>query len=162
MKHVSLMDYAAKHPGQETPEEKEAIEQAAHDYQQREYERGEVSRLKESILYQLEKGEKPQYVLYTALEALGLATHDIEWADKGQAMLDNVYESLQQQSFFNENERMEAEKLKETLEDFKEKTRRQMLKNINNCQRLERGFSDIIKAINSMGDHPEENEINQG
>jgi hypothetical protein len=66
-----------------------------------------VTQLKESILQQLERGECPESVLYDALQALGMATNDPEYAEKGASFLSGDKVEL---SFFADLEEMQAKR----------------------------------------------------
>ena len=87
----SLEEYARLHP-QPEPDQR-AMEETARTYNDRQQERETVEQLKASILRQLEQGNEPQIILYTALKAIGILTQDAQWAADGQESVTTVTET---------------------------------------------------------------------
>ena len=73
---MSLEEYAKQHQGREPqPVERARMQEAARTLQTRKNEAQEVQELKAAISLQLEKGNAPQYILYSAITAIGILTH---------------------------------------------------------------------------------------
>ena len=146
----SLEEYAAQHPQQEPERERRSITETARTYTKRQEERAEVEKLKAGILQQLEQGNAPQYILYTALKAIGILTHDPEFAEAGQKTLDNVYADLAQQSFLVDNAAIAAARLETMQTDYNDKLRRQLQKNLNGYRRIEKALTEALQAVNAL------------
>lgn len=71
---MSLEEYAKAHP-QEVPEQPE-IEETARTYHELRQERQTAEQLKNIIAGQLLTGNDPQYILYAAVQAIGILSHD--------------------------------------------------------------------------------------
>ena len=148
---IGLFEYAAKNPAQDPPEqERQAIEGAARTYRERQEEREQAEELKASIAQQLERGNAPQYILYTALRAIGVLTHDAEWAEAQQQTLDSVYADLAQQSLLTDNAAIAAARLDTMQTQYNDKLRRQLTKSLNGYRRIEKGINEALKALNDM------------
>lgn len=93
---TTLAEYAAQHPQQEPERERQAIDETARSYREQMQEREQVEGLKASILQQLEQGNAPETILYTALRAIGILTHDAAWTEAAKQTLDSVYADLAQ------------------------------------------------------------------
>ena len=66
-----------------------------------------LGQLKENIIYQLKQGNEPESILFTALQALSLATNDRDFFEQGASFLNGDKE---EQSFFPDLEQMEADR----------------------------------------------------
>lgn len=147
---MSLEEYAERNPAQEPERERQAIEETARSYEDRQQERAEVDRLKGSITNQLEQGNAPQYILYTAIQAIGILTHDEQWAEAGKQSLDNVYADLAQESFLVDNVAVAAHRLEEMKTAYNEKLRRQLTRDINGYRRIEKALQEALQAVNDL------------
>ncbi len=152
-KALSLSEYAKLHPTAE-PEEQRNIRQA---YVDRMQEQEEINRMKAGIIRRIESGERPQFILMTAVKALGMATNDPEFSASCTAALDAMYGDMKQETLFGENERVEADRQQAALEAYKEKTRRQVIRSMNGCRKIEQALGDVLLAINSQD--PEDDTI---
>lgn len=146
----SLEEYAAQHPQQAPDREQRAVQEAAKTYQDRQQERERITKIKDSITYQLEKGNPPQYILYPALEAIGILTDDADWAEAGKQALDRVYADLAQQSIFTDDAAAAAQRLDAMQEEYNEKTRHKLMTQLNGCRRIEKALNDALDAIFSL------------
>ena len=146
----SLEEYAAQNPAQEPETERQAVNKTASSYEDRQQERAEAERLKESITNQLEQGNEPQYILYTAITAIGLLTHDEQWAEAGKSTLDKVYEDLAQRSFLVDNAAVAAQRLDGMQAAYNDKLRRQLTRSINGYRRIERALQEALQAVNEL------------
>lgn len=153
----SLEEYAKQHPQQEPEQERQAIASTAKTYRERQQERETVDQLKASIMQQLEQGNEPQFILYTALKAIGLLTHDEQWAEAGQKTLDNVYADLAQQSFLTDNAAIAAARLDTMQTAYNEKLRRQLKSQLNGYRRIEKALQEALQAVNAL--EPQEPDI---
>lgn len=149
---LTLAEYAAKHPAQEraNPEGTEI----ARSYRDLMQERETVDELKASITQQLEQGSAPELILYTALQAIGILSHDEEWAEAGKNALDRIYADLAQQSLLTDNAAIAAHRLEQMQTDYNDKLRRQLARSLTGYKRIERALQEAWQAVNSL--EPEE------
>lgn len=150
---TSLEEYARQHP-QQAPEEQPAAETMG-SYLQEIKDKEAVEQLKAGMLQQLENGNEPQFVLYTAIKAIGILTHDKEFAEAGKRALDAVYGDLAQQSLLTDNAAIAMQRLEERRAEYNEKMRRELNRNLAGYRRLEQALKDALKTIDIL-DQPEE------
>lgn len=154
----SLAEYAAQHPQQEPDRERQAIADTAQSYRERQQEREQAEQLKASIAQQLQEGNAPQYILYTAIKAIGLLTHDEEWTEAQNQALDSIYEDLAQQSLLTDNAAIAAQRLDTMKKQYNDKMRRQLTTQLNGYRRLEKALQEALQAVNALDPHgPESN-----
>ena len=101
-------------------------------------------------MQQLEQGNAPETILYTALRAIGLLTHDAEWTEAGKQTLDRVYADLAQQSFLTDNAAIAAHRLEQMQNDYNDKLRRQLTRNLNGYRRIEKALQEALQAVNAL------------
>jgi len=123
---MGLLDYAEQNPGQEPEKEQRAIRETARTYLERKEAQEEATDLKRRIAQQLEDGSEPQYILYTALRAIGILTNDKTWTDEQTARLDSIYGDLAQGSFLVDNAMIAEERLLEKHKEYTEKAGKQL------------------------------------
>ena len=145
---MSLEEYAKAHP-QEVPEQPE-IEETARTYHELRQERQTAEQLKNIIAGQLLTGNDPQYILYVAVQAIGILSHDEKWADDQKKLLDAAYGDILQMSLFSDSAAAEAEKLKALQLEYIEKQRRQIRRQINGCKRIAYALDEALNAINAF------------
>ena len=149
----TLAEYAAQNPQEMPPAEQEQQQNAAtmkDRERERAQERQNDERLKASILAQLQQANEPQYILYTALEAIGLLTHDAEWAETGKACLDKIYDDLAQQSLLTDNAAIAEARTREMQEGYKDRLRRQLNKQLQGYHKIARGLNDALAALDEL------------
>ena len=146
----TLEEYAAKNPQQEPEREREAIAGTARTYRDRQQERDQVEQLKESITRQLQEGNAPQYILYPALQAIGILTHDQAWTDAGKQALDSIYSDLAQQSLMADEEAIAAQRLADLETQYREKLRRQLRTQLRGYQRVEKALREALQATEAL------------
>lgn len=147
-RNQSLEEYAAAHPQQEPAQA--AIAQTPNPYREREQLREQAAQAKASIMQQLEQGTAPQYILYTAIKAIGTLTQDAEWAEAAQNTLDSVYSDLAQQSLLTDNAAIAAQRLETMQSEYNDKIRRQLQRNLNGYKRLEKALQEALQAVNAL------------
>lgn len=150
----SLTEYAAANPLPNIDNERERMAAAAKTYQDRQQEREQAEQLKQSILNQLEQGNDPQIILYTALKCIGLLTADPEYITTGQSYLDSVYADLAQQSFIQDNAAIAAERLEKMQEEYNKKLRNSINRQLGQYRRIEKALNDALTALNDMEEPP--------
>lgn len=150
MSGKTLEEYAAQHPQTEPERERQAIAGTARRFREQMQERETVDQLKESILQQLEQGNAPELILYTALRAIGLLTHDDQWTEAGQKSLDAVYSDLAQQSLLTDNAAIAAHRLETMQTAYNEKMRRQIIRSLTEYRRIERALQEALQAIDAI------------
>ena len=148
MENMGLLEYAAQNPAQEPPQERQAIETTARNYREQQEAQETAAALKDSIAQQLKQGNEPQYILYTALKAIGLLTNDPEWTEAQRQRLDKVYADLAQQSLFMDNAAIAAERLEKMQGDYIDRMRRQLTKSLNGYRRIEKALTEALQAVN--------------
>jgi chemotaxis protein histidine kinase CheA len=146
----SLAEYAAQNPQQEPEREREAMHQTAETVKDRQQERERAAQLMQSIQTQLEQGNAPQTILYTAITAIGLLAHDEAWAAAAQTSLDTVYADLAQQSLLVNEATIAAQRLEKMQEDYNEKLRRQLTRQLSGYQRIAKGLNEALDALNQL------------
>ena len=115
-----------------------SIKETARSYEEWQRDQETVARIKEGITHQLEQGNAPQYILYGAIQAIGILTRDKEWAEAGQQALNAVYEDLAQESLLVNNAAVAAHRLEEMKTAYNEKLRRQLERNIKGYGKIEK------------------------
>ncbi len=146
----SLEEYAAQHPQQEPERERQAIAETARSYQDRQQERESVEQLKASIAQQLQEGNAPQYILYAALRAIGILTHDAEWAEAQKQILDSIYADLAQQSLLTDEAAVSAARLDAMQTQYNDRLRRQLTTQLNGYRRIEKALQEALQAVNAL------------
>lgn len=106
--------------------------------------------LMESIMEQLEKGNAPHAILYTAIKAIGLLANAPEWTEAAHGALDSVYSDLDQDSFITDNAAVAAHRLEEKQHEYNEKLRRQLDRNIRNYDRLVNSMRDTLATLSGI------------
>ena len=147
---MSLDEYAVQNPMQEPQQEAQSIQDTAQIYRDRQERQQDISRLKDSITNQLEQGNAPQYILYTAIQAIGILTQDEQWAEAGKQFLDNVYADLAQGSFLVDNAAVAAYRLEDMKAAYNEKLRRQLTRDLNSYRRIEKALQEALQAVNDI------------
>ena len=153
---MSLKEYSAIWGETEPETERKDIERAARSYKEKKQDREEAEQLKISMIRQLEKGEEPQYILYTAIKTIGILTQDKEWAAAGEKLLDSVYKDLAQQALFLDNETVAAERVEKRQAEYREKLKKQLENQLRANSRIERALQDALKAVDDAETEPEE------
>jgi len=147
---TTLAEYAAQHPQQEPERERQAIDETARSYREQMQEREQVEGLKASILQQLEQGNAPETILYTALRAIGILTHDAAWTEAAKQTLDSVYADLAQQSLLTDNAAIAAQRLDGMQAAYNDKLRRQLTRQLNGYRRIEKALQEALQAVNAI------------
>lgn len=147
---ISLAEYAAQHP-QEEPAQQAA---PTRTYREAAQDRETVEQIKAGISQQLAQGNAPQYILYSALRAIGILTQDQAWAEAGIAALDSVYADLAQQSMLAEESSAAADRLAQMQADYCQKTRRQIRQSLTKLEKLQRALSEAERAVNALDGNP--------
>lgn len=146
----SLEQYAKENPTAEPEQERTERERTTKDYHERQQIRQEVDRIKEGILSQLKQGTAPQYILYPAISAIGMLTHDAAFTNEAQQILDNVYEDLAQQSFLVDNEAVAAERLEKMQTEYNRKLIKQTEGLLYKYKAIERALNETIRAAKAL------------
>ena len=147
---ISLAEYAAQHPQEEPAQQAAPIR----TYREAAQDRETVEQIKAGISQQLAQGNAPQYILYSALRAIGILTQDQAWAEAGIAALDSVYADLAQQSMLAEESSAAADRLAQMQADYCQKTRRQIRQSLTKLEKLQRALSEAERAINALDGNP--------
>ena len=156
-RHKSLAEYAAEHPQQLPDQDREA----ARVYQDQAQAREEIGRLKASILYQLEQGNAPQYILYPALKAIGMLTNDPDFTASGIQILDSIYADLAQESLLIDELAAASERLERMQAEYNSKLERQLERSLNGYRRIEHGLTEALRAARSLQEGSETTEGEQ-
>lgn len=153
----SLEEYAAQHPQRAPDRERQAMQETARTYSDRQAERETIEQLKASIMRQLEQGNAPENILYTALQAIGLLTHDAQWTEAGQKTLAAVYADLEQQSFLTDTAATAAARLDKLRSAYNDKLRRQLNAQLSGYRRIEKALQEALQAVDAT--EPQELDI---
>ena len=147
---MNLQEYAAKNPGEPIAKEQSEMKELARSVSDAREDREEAERLKDVIGLQIEKGQEPQTILYTALKCIGLLTNSQEWAESGHAALEAVYQDIAQQSFLVDQSAIEIERLNRKEEDYRQKLLKNMERQLRNCQKIDRDITSVIRSLNEI------------
>ena len=147
-----IFDFWEDHPdeggGALTEQISAAIEQRT--YQEAQADQARAAQLKNSIADQMERGETPEIVLYSAFELIGLYSGDPEWTRTQRARLDAVYKDLAQQSLITDNAAIADARLRAAAADFAAKTRRTIRAKLNGCERLEKALRTALQELDTL------------
>ena len=144
----SLEEYAAQHPQLEPERERETVAAAARSFRDQKEERELIAQLKASITQQLQAGSAPELILYTALRAIGILSHDEEWAEAGRQQLDSIYSDLAQESLLTDNAAVAAQRLEDLRGKYNDRLRRQLTSQLNGYRKVEKALLDALSAVN--------------
>lgn len=147
---ISLAEYAAQHPQEEPAQQAAPIR----TYREAAQDRETVEQIKAGISQQLAQGNAPQYILYSALRAIGILTQDQAWAEAGIAALDSVYADLAQQSLLSEESSIAADRLAQMQAEYCAKMRRQLRRDINTANNILEGLQKAKDAIDALDGQP--------
>ncbi len=146
---ISLSEYAAQHPQQE-PEPEFTQIGAVGAFKERQQERDQAEQLKESILHQLQQGNTPETILYTAIRAIGLLSQDREFAETGQRYLDSLYADLEQQSLLTDNAAVAARRLEQKQRDYNKRLRNSLNRHLKGYQRIAEALEQALEAVDNL------------
>lgn len=146
----TLKEYAAQHPQQEPEREREQMRSTTEAIKDRQQEREQAERLKESILQQLEQGNAPESILYTAIKVIGLLSSDPGFAEAGQRCLDAVYADLAQQSLLVDNAAVAAHRLETMRHDYNKKLKTSLTRQLNGYRRIADALLKALQAVDEV------------
>lgn len=156
----SLEQYAAENPKQLPKSELTRQRTEAEQNRQRQQaqynadqEREQIKRLKSSILSQLESGNATHTILYSALDAIGILSHDQEWSQTGKAFLDKVYEGIEQQSLLEDTAAIEAQRIKDLQISYNNKLRRQLNQQLKGYQKISNSLNIALDALAELEEY---------
>lgn len=138
---LSLEEYAKQNPP--TENEQREFEEAAKPLQEELARTRSVEDLKAGILSQIRQGDEPQYILYAALEVIGILSEDPIWAELGQSHLDYLYGDLRQRALFRDDVALVHERLEQQRADFLDK----LLKKTQREHRKAQQIADELDAL---------------
>ena len=151
-----LFDYAQQNPDIEAPQhEAQAIRDTAQTYRDQQERQEKLDQLKAGILQQLEQGDAPQFILYTALKAIGTATNDSNWTETATGYLNAVYSDLMQESFVDDNAAIAAKRLDAQRAEYVEKTRRKMATLQRETNKINGAIKALLDQLDAMENTPE-------
>ena len=151
-----LFDYSEMIPtAEELQQETQRPADGIDSYLQRRAVLDQSKQLLQSIESQLQQGTPPQYVLYTALRAIGLLTGASEWEARQRAALDTIYSDLAQESLFVDNAATAAERLADQRRDYVEKLRRTLGRQLKGLAKVERALNEALDAAQELDDPPD-------
>lgn len=125
------------------------LAKADRDARQDAQDRAEAEKLKETITRQLEAGQEPQIILYTALKAIGLLTHDPAFTEAATGKIDAVYSDLAQQSFIQDNNAIAQARLETMQRDYNDKLRRSINRQLAGYRRVEKALQEVLQAVDA-------------
>lgn len=148
----SLEEYARENPMPEPPQEAERRQQAEKAMDKAKKDRERVDRAKEAITAGLAQGSAPQFLLYRAIDAIGILDHDEEWAEARKGELDAVYSDLAQESFLVDNAAIAAERLDRMQKDHNAKLRKELNRQLGKQIQIEKELRGALQALNELED----------
>jgi len=151
---MNLREFAKENSVQLPALEYEKLEAAAaaeekrrQDILQKETETAEGTALKNKIMIHLERGEELHIILYHALNAVGLLSHDTNWSTAAKAHLDAIFEDLEQQSFIADNKAIAADRISKTAEEYNKKLKKNINTQLYRYQKIVQELGDLSKDI---------------
>ena len=148
---IGLLEYAANHPDQEEPpQERQAVNDMVSIHQEQQDERKQIEDLKLSIETQLEQGNSLQYILYAAVKAIGLLSHDPEWAIRQRQQLDAVYEDLEQIPMIPDAVTVAQKRLEARSRNYIDNLRKQLTSDLASCERIEKALKNTLFAVDNI------------
>lgn len=140
----SLSEYAEQHPQARPDLEAEKMAAQARSLDDLKHNRAQAAELQESITTQLEEGNAPELILYTAIKCIGLLTNAPEWAQAAERRLDDIFGDLMQISIAGEEKAIAAARLDEKYKTYQAKLSRQLQKQYENTRKLEQ---ELLQAL---------------
>ena len=149
---MSKFDFAELPPEEEEARREVLAALSAKKNAEQEHRRQQLTadQRKESILSQLKQGGAPQYILYTAIEAIAGLTNDEEWAQECVACLDRLYTDLAQQSLLADNEALAAARVEQMRATYNAKLRRNLERQLDGYDNIARGLREALAALDDM------------
>lgn len=147
---MGLYEYAAAHPAEDTPPAQQDIADTARAIMEQKDRIEQAAQLKENIARLFDQGFDPEVILYWAVETIGLLTNDREWKDAQQEKLNRVYADLAQRSFTADNEAIAAERRAKIQQEYNDKLRGQLQRQLMGYNRIARGLNDALDALNAL------------
>lgn len=153
MQKMSLEEYARRNPVQEeSPRDRQEMQQIATEYKERQQEIADAQRLKESLSLQLQQGNEPRYILYTALELISALTRDDEWIEAGKAYLNSIYEGLEQECLHIDTAAVATFRLKRMKVDYNERLKKQLARDLTGYNKIKTKLEEALEAIAAVDD----------
>lgn len=152
---AGLFDFAETAPAQSCERVPDPDAQTREFYIDRQQEAARIDAAKESIAAQISEGTPPEYVLYSALQLIGLLTHDNTWSEDQRAKLDKVYEDLAQISLLADNEAIGRARLEEQKRVFSDKVLRRLNRTKKECEKMAEALNQAIAAAQRIADDGE-------
>lgn len=128
------------------------MNQAVSPYRDQIQERERAEELKASILQQLKQGSAPEVTLYTAVQAIGLLTHDTEWGQAAEQALDAVYNGLAQQSFLTAAANTMAAQARRAETQYMEREIRDLKRGLAKTERLRQQFQEALQTVEQLNE----------
>lgn len=151
-----LFDFAERNAGIQEPErERQAAAQAAETREDLKQRYEAIAEKKESILLQMEQGNAPQSILFSAVDLIGLCVSDPEWTDKAKEYLDKAYimDELDERQAGIEATTNEARRLADQHREYMRKLKKQTTNNLKNLIRLESRLRDLERELDGCIDN---------
>lgn len=127
------------------------------EYEARRAAAEKANELKESISRQIEQGNDPQYILYTAIRAIGYLTRDTEWQREQEKQLDSVYGDLAQVSFLLDETAIAGERLEEKRQQYAERMLKRLNNNLKDCEKIQTSIKQAMEATRKLMEEPQAN-----
>lgn len=151
---LGILEYAKLHPTQEPEQERQAAKETARSYREQLDAAEEAEDLKRSIAQQIEQGNAPELILYTAIRTIGVLTNDEDWAGEQRDRLNGIYADLAQQSLIIDNAALAAARLEEQKKGYVHRTQKQLQRSLTGCGKLTRLLTEALQELEQL--HPEE------
>lgn len=143
----SLSDFARENPVTLSPEEIQRAQEPARAYEQKYVEEQTILELKNSVLKQLQKGNPPQFILFTAVDLIGMLTRDEEWSNEANEILTGMYADLAQQSLFQSELTTAEERYTARQKVYNAKLEKQLKNQLSGYRNVEKALKDALTAL---------------
>ncbi len=105
--------------------------------------------LRREIEAKMEQAAPPQEILYDAFSLIGYLLHDETWTDEQKGKLSALFDGLERPGLFPA---ADAEKLEAAQAAYKEKTIRQLKRNLAENSRLADALRDALRKAEGLTD----------
>lgn len=140
------------------PEQNTAAQQISFSVQDRDAQAERIRLKKEGIRLQIEQGNAPESILYSALEVISILTDDPKFFEACKAPLDAIYSDLAQQSLLADNAAIAAARLEAMQADYRAKLLRQLNGKVKGYKRIESALKEALAAVYDMEPRPDPEE----
>ena len=147
---AGFLEYTEQNPIEEPIQAQESIKETARTVKERQEIKDKAEYYKDSIAEQLNGGNDPQYILYTAISCIGLLTDDEEWMEAQKEVLNRVYDDLEQENIFVDSAVVAAKRLQEMRDNYIDKLSKRLLKDCNDLRKIDAKMQEALDTVQTI------------